>query len=399
MNSGRFDVDRARRETPGCNQVVHLNNAGASLQPTAVLHAVSAHLRREAEVGGYEAGAEATEALERPYTAAAALLNCQRSEIAVVESATRAWQMAFASVGLEPGDAVLTSSAEYGSNYLQLLHTARRRGVRVEVVPDDEHGQVSLAALDRAIDERVKMVAITHVPTGGGLVNPVAGIGRITRAAGVTFLLDACQSFGQVPIDAESVGCDFLAATSRKFVRGPRGVGLLYARAATTDQFEPAFIDVRSATWTAPDSYAVAPGARRFEAFEISTAAKIGFGVALDYARNWGVDAVWTRIRALGEGLRDGLAAIPGVEILDRGQTRGAIVTFSVAGRHPDEVRTALRGSGVNVWVVEAATARLDFDHRAITAVVRASVHYYNDDDDLERCCRAVMALPRLAPG
>ncbi len=393
MNSGGFDVGRARRETPGCHQVVHLNNAGASLQPTPVLDAVSAHLRREAEVGGYEAAAEAFEGLERPYTAAAALLNCERSEIAVVESATRAWQMAFASVGLDAGDRVLTSSAEYGSNYLQLLHTARRRGVSIEVVPDDEHGQVSLGSLARAVDERVKLVAITHVPMGGGLVNPVAGVGRITRAAGVTFLLDACQSFGQVPIDVDGVGCDFLAATSRKFVRGPRGVGLLYARATTTDHLEPAFIDLRSATWTVRDSYDLAPGGRRFEAFEISTAAKIGFGVALDYARDWGLDAIWTRLRALGDHLRDGLEAIPGVEVLDRGQTRGAIVTFSVAGWHPDDVRTALRGSGVNVWVVEAKTAHLDFDDRNITAVVRASVHYYNDDEDLERCCRAVRAL------
>jgi len=386
-------VDRARRETPGCTRVAHLNNAGAALQPEPVLDAVLAHLHREAEVGGYEAAAEAAEALERPYSAAGGLLNCQSSEIAVVESATRAWQMAFSSVSLNAGDRVLTSSTEYGSNYLQLLHTARRRGVSVAVVPDDEHGQVSLDALARSIDDRVKLVAITHVAMGGGLVNPVAGVGRITRAAGVPFLLDACQSLGQVPIDVERVGCDFLAATSRKFVRGPRGVGLLYARADTTDHLEPAFVDLRSATWTSRHDYRVAPGARRFEAFEISTAAKIGFGVALDYAGRWGLDPIWTRLRALGDRLRRGLAAIPRVDVLDRGQTQGAIVTFSVAGWHPNEVRTALRGCGVNVWVVEAATARLDFDSRAIAAVVRASVHYYNDDDDLERCCRAVAAL------
>ncbi len=387
-------MDRARRDTPGCREVVHLNNAGASLQPTPVVDAVVAHLRREARAGGYEAAAEAAEALERPYLAAGALLNCDASEIAVVESATRAWQMAFASVTLVAGDRVLTSTAEYGSNYLQLLHTARRRGVEVEVVPDDDDGQVSLDALARAIDERVKLVAITHIPMGGGLVNPVAAIGRLTRAAGVPFLLDACQSLGQVPIDVEDVGCDFLAATSRKFVRGPRGVGLLYARATTTDHLEPALIDLRSATWTSLDDYRVASGGRRFETFEISTAAKIGFGVALDYAQALGLDSIWTRLRELGQRLRDGLTAIPGVEVLDRGVTRGAIVTFSVEGWHPADVRTALGDAGVNVWVVEAGTTHLDFDQRGITAVVRASVHYYNTDAELERCCRAVAALP-----
>jgi len=372
---------------------VHLNNAGASLQPSPVLDAVFAFLRREADVGGYEATAEAADEVERPYTAGARLLGCDPGEIAVVESATRAWQSAFTSVPLGPGDRVLTSSAEYGSNYLQLLHTARRRHVSIDVVPDDQTGQVSIDALAEAIDDRVKLVAITHVAMGGGLVNPVAEVGRVTRAAGVPFLLDACQSLGQIPLDVDAIGCDFLAATSRKFVRGPRGVGLLYARSATTDHLEPALIDLRSAAWTSPDHYRVRPGARRFEAFEISTAAKIGFGVALDYARQWGMDAIWARLRALGDRLRAGLEAIPGVEVHDRGVTRGAIVTFSIAGRPPAAVRSALHDAGVNVSVVEADTARLDFDRRGIAAVVRASVHYYNSDDDLERCCRAVTEL------
>lgn len=373
--------------------MVHLNNAGASLQPAPVIDAVLAHLRRETEIGGYEAAAEAAEALERPYSSAGAVLHCAPSEIAVVESATRAWQMAFASVPLGPGDRVLTSTAEYASNYLQLLHAARRAGVSVEVVPDDATGQVSLDALAGTIDDRVKLVAITHVPTGGGLVNPVDAVGRITRAAGVLFLLDACQSLGQVPLDVERIGCDFLAATSRKFVRGPRGAGLLYARAATTGHLEPALIDLRSATWTSSDQYRLEPGGRRFEAFEISTAAKIGFGVALDYARSWGLDPIWTRLRRLADRLRDGLGAIPGVEVLDRGATLGAIVTFSVAGWRPAAVRAALHDSGVNVWVVEATAAHLDFDRWNLTAVVRASVHYFNTDDDLDRCCEEVAAV------
>jgi len=373
---------------------VHLNNAGASLQPTPVLDAVFAHLRREADTGGYEAALEAAEALEGPYTAASGMLGCEPGEISVVESATRAWQAAFTSVPLAAGDRVLTSTAEYGSNYLQLLHTAHRRGVNIEVVPDDESGRVSVDALAAAIDERVKLVAITHVPMAGGLVNPAAAVGRITRAAGVPFLLDACQSLGHVPLDVDAIGCDFLSATSRKFVRGPRGVGLLYARAATTADLEPALVDLRSASWTSRNGYALQPGSRRFESFEISTAAKIGFGVALAYTLDWGPAAIWARLRALGERLGDGLAAIPGVEVHDRGPApRGAIVTFSVAGWLPTDVRGALHHAGVNVSVVEAATAHLDFDQRNLTAVVRASVHYFNDEDDLDRCCRAVADL------
>ena len=388
-----IDVARARAETPGCRSVAHLNNAGAALQPQPVLDAVFSHLELEARMGGYEAAAHNADAVERPYRALAELLGCSPPEMAVVESATRAWQAAFLSVPLQPGDRVLTSAAEYGSNYLQLLHSAARRGVSVEVVADDESGQVSVDALADALDERVKLVALTHVPTGGGLVNPVAAVGRLARDAGALYLVDACQSVGQLPIDVDDVGCDFLAATSRKYLRGPRGVGLLYARAATAGRLEPALPDLRSATWEAPDRYRFAGDGRRFEAWEMPIAAKVGLGVAVDYALGWGVGEIWARVRELAADLRRGLEGISGVTVLDLGVERCGIVTFSVDGRHPDDVRRALGGAGVNVSVSEAGSSRLDFDRRCLPAVVRASVHYYNDADDLDRCCRAVGAL------
>ncbi|MGI9032120.1 MAG: aminotransferase class V-fold PLP-dependent enzyme [Acidimicrobiales bacterium] len=388
-----IDVERARANTPGCHHVAHLNNAGAALQPSPVLDAVRAHIDLEARIGGYEAALEATEARERPYAAAAAFVGCEPAEIAVVESATRAWQAAFGAVTLEAGDRVLTSAAEYGSNYLQMLHSARRRGVSIEVVPDDGTGQVDVEALAATLDERVKLVALAHVPTGNGLVNPVAEVGRLTRAAEITYLVDACQSLGQVPFDVDDVGCDLAVATSRKFLRGPRGVGLLYARATAAERLQPALVDIRSAIWESADRYRVQPGARRFETYELSEAARIGFGVALDYAAVWGMDDIWARVQGLAATLRHGLTAVPGVEMRDRGAELGAIVTFTVAGHEPAAVRSALHQAGINVWVSEAGAARLDFDRRGLASVVRASVHYYNDDDEITRCVEAVAAL------
>jgi len=392
-----IDVARARADTPGCEGVAHLNNAGASLPPAPVLDAVVGFLRREAEIGGYEAAEEAAEARQRPYRAAATLFGCDPSEVAVVENATRAWQAAFGAVALDRGDRVLTSASEYGSNYVQLLHAARRRGVRVEVVPDDAQGQVDIEALAAMIDERVKLVTLAHVPTGSGLVNPVAAVGRVTRAAGITYVVDAAQSLGQLPFDVEAVGCDFAIGTSRKFLRGPRGIGVLYARASTADRLEPAVVDIRSASWDSADRYSVRPGAVRFETLELSEAAKVGFGVAVDYALHWGLHDIGDRVRSLAATLRASLAAVPGVEVRDRGEVLGAIVTFTVAGHHPVDVRDALRRAGVNVWVVHAGSAHLDFDPRGLTAVVRASVHYYNTEDELDRCVEAVAALHRPA--
>src|SRR5262245_16784163 len=242
-----IDVSRARRETPGCQAVLHLNNAGAALMPQPVLHAVVGHVQREALLGGYEAAEQAHVAVEHGYDAAAMLLGCQRDEIALEEHATRAWDMAFYAVPLGPGDRILTAVAEYAANYVAFLHAARRTGAVVDVVPNDERGQLSVDALREMIDERVKLVAITHIPTNSGLVNPPAEVGRAAREAGVLYLRDACQSVGQMPIDVDEIGCDMLSATGRKSLRGPRGTGFLYVRESVLERLDPPMIDHHAA--------------------------------------------------------------------------------------------------------------------------------------------------------
>jgi selenocysteine lyase/cysteine desulfurase len=388
-----FDRARARRETPGCAGVLHFNNAGASLMPTPVLEAVVGHLELEARIGGYEAADQAHDAIERTYDAAAALLGCAREEIAVVENATRAWDMAFYAIPFRPGDRILTAEAEYASNYIAFLQVAGKTGARVEVIPSDRTGQLSVEALGDMLDERVKLIAITHVPTNGGLVNPAAEVGRLARAAGALYLLDACQSVGQMPLDVNAVGCDVLSATGRKFLRGPRGTGFLYVRRAVLDRLEPPLLDLHAATWTARDRYELRDDARRFENWETNVAGKIGLGVALDYARGWGLGAIWERVRALADDLRVHLRALPGVTVRDQGAVRCGIVTFTLEGNDPTAIRDSLRQQGINVSISPAEYTRLDMEARDLAAVVRASVHYYNSEEEIVRFCAALAAL------
>jgi cysteine desulfurase/selenocysteine lyase len=383
------DVERARADTPGCEHVAHFNNAGASLPPRPVLDAVMGHLEREAEIGGYEAAAERDGAVEHTYDALATLLGCERDEIAVVENATRAWDMAFYAFRFERGDRILTANAEYASNYIALKQVAERTGAEIAVVPDDDHGQVSLEALAGMLDARVKLVSLVHVPSQGGLVNPAAEVGRLTRAAGVPFLLDACQSAGQMPLDVHALGCDVLTATGRKFMRAPRGTGFMYVRRELAQSLEPPLLDLHAAEWLPGGDYRIRPDARRFENWEGFVAGKIGLGVAADYALAIGLEAIRDRVFGLAAHLRERLAALPGVRVHDLGRERCGIVTFSVAGRGASEVASALRREGVNVSVLPASWARLDFGRRGLDEVVRASVHYYNTSGEIDRLIRA----------
>jgi cysteine desulfurase/selenocysteine lyase len=385
-----IDVARARRETPGCAHVRHLNNAGSALMPRPVLDATIAHLYLEAQIGGYEAADQNHAAVERFYGAAAELLGCEADEIAFIENATRAWDMAFYAIPFQPGDRILTARAEYASNVVAFLQVAQRTGAVVEVIPSDESGQVSVDALKGMIDERVKLIAVTHVPTNGGLVNPAAAIGKVARAAGVPYLLDACQSVGQMPINVDEIGCDILSTTGRKYLRGPRGTGLLYVRRNLCQQLEPPFIDLHAATWTAPDRFVVRDDARRFENWETNYAGKVGFAVAIDYARSWGLEAIWACVEPLAAQLRAGLRAIPGVTVTDVGAVQCGIVTFVVDGVTANAVKEALAAQKINVTTSTVSSTRFDMEARGLTAIVRASVHYYNDEREIERLCEVV---------
>lgn len=396
-----FDVARARADTPGCATVAHFNHAGCSLAPRVVTDAQVAWLRAEALTGGYELAEQRAGEVAATYDEVAALIGAAPGEVALVENATFAWHQAFWSLGLRPGDRILTADAEYASGFISFLQARRRLGVTVEVLPDDESGQVSLGALAEALaDGRgpVGLVALTHVPTNGGLVNPAAEVGRLTRDAGVPFLLDACQSVGQMPVDVEAIGCDMLAATGRKFLRAPRGTGFLYVRRPLLDRtdlapLEPAFLDLLGAEWVAPDRFELRADARRFESWESSLAAQAGLRAAVAYARSWGLDAIATQVSAVADRLRARLADVPGVTVHDRGRRRCGIVTFTRDGVDAEAARRALAAQAVNVSVSSPSSTLLDALARDLPPLVRASVHYTTTDDEIDRLVGAVARL------
>jgi cysteine desulfurase / selenocysteine lyase len=389
------EIARVRADTPGCATVAHFNNAGASLPPTPVLDAHFGHLRREAEIGGYEAHEEAQPRIDAVYASVARLIGAAGpDEIALVENATRGFDMAVYAVPLAAGDVILTSTAEYHSMFVTYLHLARR-GVIVDVVPSDAAGQIDVGALRKRLDGRVRLIALTHVPTNGGLVQPAEAVGEIAREAGVFFLLDATQSVGQLPVDVGRIGCHALAGTSRKYLRGPRGAGFLWVARDWIDRLEPPLMEGHAAEWVEPDRYVLRRDGKRFEVWEGNYAARLGFGAAVDYALALGIDRIWARVRALGEALRERLAVLPGVTVRDLGTVRGGIVSFTVRDVEAARVKAALRAASINVHVSPARGTLLDMRARGLREVVRASVHYYNTEAELDRLANE---LARLLP-
>ncbi len=377
-----MDVTALREETPGCKNVVHLNNAGASLMPEPVIAAQIGHLRLEAEIGGYEAKAEKLPQIEAVYDSIACLLNAERDEIAILENATMAWIAAFNAIPFRPGDAVVTGEAEYASNYLNFLRAKERLGIEILVAPSDASGQTDVAALEALLDERVRLIAITHVPTNGGLINPAAEIGKVARRHDILYLLDACQSAGQIHLDVAALGCDLLSVTGRKYLRGPRGTGFLYVREAILDRLMPLNIDLHAARWTAPERYELLPNARRFENWEFNEAAVLGLGAAVDYALALGTEAIEARVQWLARRLRFILSDYAKLEVRDIGDAKSGLVTFSVPDRSATEVQQDLRARNINVSVSNPGGTLLDAERRNLPDLIRASVHYFNTEED-----------------
>lgn len=388
-----IDITKVRNDTPGTREVIHLNNAGAALMPKPVIDATIGHLQLEAMIGGYEAADQAEAQIEGTYRSIGRLIGAAPDEIAVVENATRAFDMAFYAIPFQPGDRILTSMAEYASNVISYYQVAKKTGAVVEVVPNDESGQLSVGALREMIDERVKLIALSHIPTSGGLVQPAAEIGKVAQEAGVLYLLDACQSVGQLPVDVNEIGCDMLSATSRKFLRGPRGVGFLYVRKELAQQLEPPFLDLQAATWTSLDDYEIRPDTRRFENWEANIAGKIGMGVAAEYAMEIGIEAGWARVQQLADGLRQRIDAIPGCAVHDLGATRCGIVSFAVDGYDPEDVMQRLAEHRINVRTSTVFSTRFDMTARGIDHLVRASVHYYNTAYELDQTAEVLASI------
>jgi cysteine desulfurase/selenocysteine lyase len=366
---------------------------GSALMPKPVVDAVIHHTELEAQIGGYEAQAQQSEELARVYQSVARHIGADPREIAIMENATVAWCHAFYALPLKPGGRILTCEAEYAANYVAFLQRAKRDGLTIEVIPSDASGTLDLAALKDTMDDDVALIAITWVPTNGGLVNPAAEVGKIAQRFGVPYLLDACQAAGQMRMNVSELGCDFLSATGRKFLRAPRGTGFLFVKDKWLTSLEPAMIDHFGAPWVATDRYELRDDARRFETWENSYALRAGLVAAIDYADAIGMELIENRVGALAKRARKHLAQHPRISLQDIGRTQCGIVSFSIDGKDPERIVQDMSRAGFAIGTSTPASTRLDSERRNLPELLRIAPHYYNTEAEIDSAIDHVFSL------
>ena len=390
---GQAQIDQFRKETDGTSKVIHLNNAGSSLPPNIVRDTMIDYLAEEMTYGGYETHTKHFSEIEGVYDSVAQLIDCNRSEVAIVENATVAWNAGFQAIDWNNGDVILATMADYASNYLSYLHLKRKVDIEIAVIPNDESGQPDVNALKQMMSDRVRLVSVTHMPTNSGLVANAEAIGEVVKGHRALYLLDACQSAGQYPLNVEAIGCDLLSATGRKYLRGPRGTGFLYVGEQALNSLTPYWVDLHSAEWTGANEYKIRQDARKFENWEGNRAGVLGLKTAVDYALNIGLADIWERVQMLGNYLREQLVQIDSVQVNDIGEVLSGIVSFNFKGKSGEELKKALLARDINVSWNGLSNTYLDMSDRGLSEITRASVHYYNTTQEIDQFIEALREM------
>ena len=387
------EIQRFRSETRGTSECIHFNNAGASLPPDEVVETVIHYLNEEATQGGYELEYKHREQLENVYQLIARLIHAEKDEVAIVENASMAWGLAFNGIEFKKGDVIITSEMEYVTNLLGFLNAEQTHGIQIKVIPNDAEGNFSLPALEEAITAQTRLIAITHIASTAGAVVPVSEIGKIARKHNILYLVDGCQTVGQIPVNVKEIGCDILSATGRKYLRGPRGTGFLYVRKEIQDSLKILFMDGHTAQLKNENAFEIRKDARRFELFEKNRALTLGLGKAIEYALDIGVGRIWQRIQFLATVMRRQLGAIDGITVHDNGEEKCGIVTFSVHGVGSSHVKSELAEKKIHVSVGLAKSTLIYMNRNGLSTVVRASVHYYNTEEEINGMCEALESI------
>lgn len=363
---------------------VHLNTAGAALPAPGVLVAMAGHLALEERLGPYEAEQRRTEELTGAvYARLAELLGAGADEIALFSSGTDAWCRTVCQLRIPRGSRIWATRYEYAGNLIALQRVARASGCTLEVIPCLPDGDLDLEWIRASLDERVALVSVVHMPSGAGVVLPVELVGALLAAAGssAVYIVDACQTAGQLPLDVRAIGAHALTGAGRKFLRGPRGSGFAYLRADLQDRIDPWWYDLHVAQARSLDEHRVTDRtACRFETAERSNAVVLGLLAAVEYTLS-GPGGPAAEVMA---ALLEAVITIPGIRLLAPRPVPAAIVSFVHESCAAERIVAGLAADGITGWVAHGEHTPLYLAADGISEFVRISVHHYTTMADIE---------------
>jgi len=390
-----IDLTKIRQDLVDYGDQLFLNSAGASLMPRSVVKKISDYLHLESRQGGYYVADQQAAELAQFEQQLAKLLGTTTRNVTFAHSATDGYVAALSSIPFKSSDIILTSDDDYVANQLQFLSLQKRFGIIIKSIKNLPNGDLDLMDFEKKIKEdRPRLVAVTHVPTNSGLVQDVSTTGKICAEKEIIFLLDACQSVGQMEVTIDKYPCDFLTATGRKFLRGPRGTGFMYVSDRMLEEgYEPLYPDGNGAVWTGKDTYEIADTAARFTNWERPYALVQGLTEALRYLHEVGIKNIELQNKKVVTRLRERLAAIPEVALYDRGSETCNIITFRKEKKTQEDFQKAFSQHQIYYGISQSAQGQIDFEKKGVDWVVRLSPHYFNTEEEMDRVAEIVAGI------
>lgn len=390
-----MDIDQIRKDTPGCGDKLFLNTAGSSLMPYSVNRKIKDYLDQEEQIGGYKTEELREKEIAGFYSETAKLIGCKPKNIAFAHDATDAYAKALSSINFQKGDTIVTTDDDYASNHIQFLSLKKRHNLKIHRIKNLENGDLDLEDFLKLVKTQTpKLTAVTHVPTNSGLIQDIVAIGEICKEYNILYLVDACQSVGQIEVDVNTIQCGFLTATGRKFLRGPRGTGFLYVSDQLLEKgFEPVFIDGGGAIWTEVDKYKSFNTAQRFQTWESPYALMVGLSEAIRYANVMGIDKISAYNARLMNKLRTNLTEISDVQLFDKGSQRCNLLTFRKLGKSLERITRILDENQVYYSISNKEWGLLDYRKKGVEWTIRLSPHYFNNLDEMDRVAEIIRKI------
>ena len=382
-----MNIKQIRKDIPYYKNKIFLNSAGSSIMPKSVVQRIDYYLREEERFGGYKVVELNEGEISDFYSKTAKLINCKPHNIAFANSATDAYSKALSSIDFKKDDSIITTDDDYVSNHIQFISLKRRFGIKIIRIKTLENGGINITDFEELVKKHnPKLVSVTHIPTNSGLIQNIESIGEICHRHQILFLIDACQSIGQLSIDVKKIKCDFLTATGRKFLRGPRGTGFLFVSdRLLNDGYFPLMIDLRGARWTGIDKFEILESAKRFENWEIPYSLLVGLTEAINYANHIGLDYIESYNEKLMAHFRKNLSGIPGIRLFDIGLKICNILTFVKDGVSLKETKEKLDKNNVLFSISKKESAFIDFNKKEIDWAIRLSPHYFNTIEEIDK--------------